>query len=46
MKLLTLFGMSMAASYYYKNLKHNKLNFSQANFDETIKQFILRDFNS
>ncbi len=46
MKLLTLFGMSMAVSYCYKNLKHNKLNFSQANFDETIKQFILRDFNS
>lgn len=43
MKLLTLVGVSVAASCCYKAVK-NKTALTKSNFDEIIKQSVLRDF--
>ncbi|ENW24320.1 hypothetical protein F925_02020 [Acinetobacter lwoffii NCTC 5866 = CIP 64.10 = NIPH 512] len=44
MKLLTLFGVGVAASYCYKSMKNGKLTLSRPNFDESVKRFVLQEF--
>lgn len=44
MKLLTLVGVGVAASYCYKTMKNGKLALSKPDFDESVKQFVLKEF--
>ena len=43
MKLLTLVGMGVAASYCYKTMKNGKLALSKPDFDESVKRFVLQE---
>ena len=44
MKLLTLVGMGVAASFCYKTMKNGKLALSKPDFDESVKRFVLQEF--
>ncbi|MGA9699366.1 hypothetical protein ACVBEE_15065 [Acinetobacter sp. ANC 3781] len=44
MKMLALLSAGIAASYCYKTVKTNKQNSLKPNFDEIIKQSLLKDF--
>jgi hypothetical protein len=44
MRLLTLVGMGVVASYCYKTMKNGKLALLKPDFDESVKQFVLKEF--
>ncbi|WP_407305476.1 hypothetical protein [Acinetobacter sp.] len=44
MKMLVLLSAGIAANYCYKTMKSYKKNLLKSNFDEIVKQSLLRDF--
>ncbi|WP_171266032.1 hypothetical protein [Acinetobacter sp. LoGeW2-3] len=46
MKLLTLMSVGVAASYCYKVIKNNQPALATSDFDETIKQVLLKEFSA
>ncbi|MDK1682961.1 hypothetical protein [Acinetobacter terrestris] len=44
MKMLALLSAGIVASYCYKTVKCNQQKSLKSNFDEIIKQSLLRDF--
>lgn len=46
MKLLALFSMGVAASYWYETIKNNKPALLKPTFDEIVKNFVLVEFNA
>ncbi|MDA3557673.1 hypothetical protein ACPF64_14145 [Acinetobacter sp. KB005] len=46
MKLLALFSMGVAASYWYETIKNSKPTLLKPTFDEIVKNFVLAEFKA
>ncbi len=46
MKLLALFSMGVAASYWYETIKNSKPALLKPTFDEIVKNFVLAEFDA